>query len=113
MPYPSLPPLPRNIGDKRTITSIHGRPVRLKLLDEIRVRQSTNPRKAIYLQRLRFEKDDRIELRFAYYIIGVKGRTKGKWVWGQRETMMPAKDFQAIVKKAIRKRWIKPIAIDT
>lgn len=102
----SNPPLPLNIGEKRTIEDINGNEQRFTVLDEVTQVQSTYPDKVIYLQRIQFENDGHIELRLAYYIIGKKPKMAGKWVWGQFATMIPAKDFQSIISKAMEKGWI-------
>jgi len=102
----SHPPLPRNIGKRRTITDIDGNKQHFTVLDEITRVQSTYPDKVIYLQRLQWENDGRIELRLAYYIIGKKPKMEGRWVWGQFATMIPVEDFQAIIREATRKGWI-------
>ena len=78
-----LPALPDNIGKRRRVKDIIGEIRHFTILDEIKFFQSTNPFKAIYLQRFRFEEDGRIELRLGYYIIGKKPKMDGKWVWGQ------------------------------
>jgi hypothetical protein len=98
MPYP---PLPSNI---EKIGTINGKPS-FTVLDEVTQVQSSAPDKAIYLQQLQFE-DGHIELRLAYYIIGKKPKMAGKWAWGQFTTMIPTKDFQAIIRKASKKGWI-------
>ena len=102
----SNPHLPSNIGKKRTIKDINGTEQRFTVLDEVTQVQLTYPDKVIYLQRIQFENDGRIELRLAYYIIGKQSKMAGKWVWGQFATMMPAKDFQLIIHKAMKKGWI-------
>jgi hypothetical protein len=98
--------MPSGIGKKRTITDINGNKQHFVILDEVTQVQSTYPGKVIYLQRIQFESDGRIELRLAYYIIGKKPKMADKWVWGQYATMMPAKDFQTIVAQATKKGWI-------
>jgi len=35
-----------------------------------------------------------------------KGKTKGKWVFGQYATLIPSKDIRIIFRKAKRKGWI-------
>jgi len=102
----SNPPLPSNIGKKRTIKDINGNEQRFTVLDEVTQVQSTYPDKVIYLQRIQFENDGRIELRLAYYIIGKQSKMAGKWVWGQFATMMPAKDFHSIIHKVMKEGWI-------
>lgn len=101
-----FPPLRSNVGRKGSITDIEGRKQSFTVVDEVRRRQSTDPEKTICLQRLRFDRDGRTELRLCYYIIGKKPRMAGKWVFGQFATMMPAEDFQAIVSRAEEEDWI-------
>jgi hypothetical protein len=98
--------LPSNIGKRKTITDITGEKQYFTVLDEVTQVQSTAPDKVIYLQQLQFE-DRHIELRLAYYIIGKKPKMAGKWVWGQYATMIPVKDFQAIINKANEKGWFR------
>jgi hypothetical protein len=102
----NLPPLPNNIGKRRTITDIFGETRYFKILDEINLISSTYGEKAIYLQRIQFEEDDRIELRLGYYIIGKKPKMAGRWVWGQYATMMPRADFAEIIKQAHAQGWL-------
>ncbi len=103
---PQPPPLPIGKGKRRFLTDIDGRKQPFVILDEIRRIQSTDPNKAIYLQKVRFEGDGRIELRLAYYIIGKKPRMAGRWVFGQYATLMPIDDFRLIIQEAERRGWI-------
>jgi len=32
---------------------------------------------------------------------------KGKWVWGQFATLLPPKDFVAILRKAAKRGWFQ------
>ena len=101
-----LPPLPRCVGRKfGPHNDINGIPLSYVVEDEIVRIQSDYPEKAIYLQKLRFENEERTELRLAYYIIAKKPRMAGKWAWGQSATMMPIEDFRAIVREARKKGW--------
>lgn len=101
----TLPELPENIGDRSTIEDIGGNPVTYVVEDEIKIIQSTQPEKAIYLQKLRFEPDGRSELRLGYYMIGKKPSVAGRWVWGQFATMIPVEDFIKIYRLAEEKGW--------
>jgi hypothetical protein len=95
---------PDKIGNGGTLVS-PGKKVRhFKIIDEIRRQQHDCPSKVIYLQQVQF-KDERIEFRLCYYIIGKVGRTKGKWVFGQFATLVPAKDFQAIIDETKKRNW--------
>jgi hypothetical protein len=102
-----LPPLPRNIGRVRQWNTINGRPQVFTVLDEVLHSQSTNPSKVFCLQQLRREEDRRIEYRFGYYMIGVRPRMAGKWTWGQFAPMLPQADFQALVRAAQKKGWLR------
>jgi len=77
-----------------------------RVLDEIILIPPRNKNKAIYLQRLQFEDDNRIELRLCYYMIGQKGRGKGKWLFGQFATMITPEDLESILSSARKKGWI-------
>ena len=100
------PPLPNNIGKQRMLTDIDGKKQGFTVIDEIRRPQSDNDNNAIYLQRIQFQRDGSTELRLAYYMIGKKPRMLGKWAWGQYATILPMKDFQAIIREAEKKDWI-------
>ncbi len=80
--------------------------------DEIKLQQSTEGQfaklgqKLIYLQKIRYEDNNQTELRIGYYVMGRKGITKGKWVWGQFAPFIPAGDFKALVDEATKRGWI-------
>ena len=40
------------------------------------------------------------EYRIGYYIVGKIGRGQGRWMWGQFCPMIPAPDFDKLIKKA-------------
>jgi hypothetical protein len=100
-------PYPCNIGKKpRKWTAIDGQPVLVVIEDEIMMPQGKPPHtKLIYLQKLRFAVDDRIEYRFTYYMEGFKGRMRGKWVFGQYSLIIPAEDLAKLLKEARAKKW--------
>ena len=100
------PPLPDNIGKERFLHGIHGNLRPFKIVDEIKRLQYDNPEKAIYLQLLKFKDAQRTELRLGYYMKGKKPSVKGRWVWGQFATMIPARDFRDMIKEAQDKKWI-------
>jgi hypothetical protein len=101
-----LPPLPINIGKQRRVKDINGIVRQFKVLGEVSFLQSTYAKKAIYLQRIQFAEDGRIELRLGYYIIGKRPKVLGKWVWGQFATMLPPEDFCKVYELARQKGWI-------
>jgi hypothetical protein len=102
----SYPPAPSNVGERRVAKTPTGKPFYFVIKDEIHIRQSGKPDKLIYLQRLEFESDGRVELRLGYYVIGKKPAMRGRWVWGQYTTMIPADDFKHIIGRAERKGWL-------
>jgi hypothetical protein len=99
-----LPEFPSNIGKNIDFPNIHGETVYRKIEDEIKILQSTEQKKLIVLQKIRYEEDNHIEFRFGYYRIGVKGRTRGRWVWGQSALIIPKADLRSLLKKAKKRK---------
>jgi len=96
---------PDNKGKIRKLVSIDGNRSTFFVEDEIVRPQGPKPhRKLIYLQRLKHS-DRELEYRFAYYMRGVKGRTKDRWVFGQYALMIPAKDLSWLLNEARKKNW--------
>ncbi|MFZ0885001.1 MAG: hypothetical protein WAN14_16490 [Candidatus Acidiferrales bacterium] len=100
------PPAPSNIGNRRAAKTPSGKLFFYAIEDEIYIPQSGKPHKLIYLQRLVFETDGRVELRLGYYVIGKKPAMRGRWVWGQFATMIPLGDFRSVIHRAERKGWL-------
>ncbi|MGH7146796.1 MAG: hypothetical protein ACREI9_02535 [Nitrospiraceae bacterium] len=100
------PPLRRNVGKRRTIKNIKGKEINWVVKDEIARIQSTNPHKAIHLQKLHRDDKGITEFRFGYYIIGVQPGAKGRWVWGQYALLIPKRDLRALIKEARRRKWL-------
>ena len=101
------PPVPSNKGKRRSARRPEGGHFHFTVADEFHIRQSSLPSKLIYLQRLRFESDGRLELRLGYYMIGKKPAMRGRWVWGQFATILPVADFRKIINRARRKGWLR------
>ena len=103
-----MPPYPNNIGkEPRRWIGIDGHPVRAEIVDEVYVRQRALPnkyQKLIYLQKIQFD-GRRIEYRFTYYMEGSKGKTEGKWVFGQYSLVVPSGDLIRLLEKARLKGW--------
>lgn len=99
------PNLPSNIGDVSLIMDINGIKKTIKILDEIMIPASNLPEKALCFQKVMFVEDNKIELRLAYYMVGVRGKTKGRWVWGQYATFILVEDMKRIIEKATEKGW--------
>lgn len=104
MPYP---PFPCNAGRRCIARRPGGGHFYFTIVDEIHIAQSNLPTKRIYLQRIKFESDGRVEFRLGYYIIGKKPAMRGRWVWGQFATMIPVSDFLRITRMAKRKGWLQ------
>jgi hypothetical protein len=101
----AYPPPPKHVGDAIKTKHPDGTTRRHTIVGEIHIRQKGNKRKLIYLQKIRRE-DGVEELRLGYFIIGKKPAMRGRWVWGQYATFLPASDFRKIIKMAERKGWI-------
>lgn len=101
-----IPSFPDNKGKQTWWRDIHGNRRDVLIEDEVRHVPSNNSRKVICLQKVLFPKESRWELRLCYYMIGVKGRTKGKWVFGQYATLIPPEDFTILIEQAKIKGWI-------
>jgi len=101
------PLLPNNIGKTRRIKAIDGQIRHFRIEGEIIRKQSNSKRKIIVLQKMRFVEEDRIEFRFGYYMIGIKQRSRGKWVWGQFCLLIPRADLIALMQEAQRKKWFR------
>lgn len=99
------PSLPNNVGRITKWKNIRGEVRHFTIVDEIRRLQSDNANKLICLQKLWSRENRREEYRLGYYMIGVKPRMAGKWTWGQFATIIPARDFRAIVRTAERRGW--------
>ncbi len=99
----ATPPRPNNIGKRGSIIGINGDKRFFKIEDEIvrRERTSTgeNP-KLIYFQRLRFDGQRRRFYRFTYYMLGVKPRVRGRWVFGQYSLVIPTRQLRAFLDAA-------------
>jgi hypothetical protein len=99
------PPLPVNRGKVRRIDAIDGTVRHFRIEDEIIRRQGNSDRKIIVLQKMRLIEEGRIEYRFGYYMIGMKPRAKGRWVWGQFCLLIPERDLTALLAEAERRGW--------
>ena len=99
------PMIPNNIGKRRKIINIWGKTVWWLIEDEITRLQSTAKHKVICFQKIRHEKDNSIEFRFGYYMIGVKAGAKGRWVWGQYALLIPKGDLLTLLKEAKKRKW--------
>lgn len=100
----TYPERPSHIGKQGQAKDPDGTVFKYVIVDEVSIPQSDAPHKLIYLQKIEFE-DKRVELRLCYYIIGKLPKMKGRWVFGQFATFLPAKDFKVIVNKARKKGW--------
>ena len=105
----SLPTYPSTINSKGCSTDPDGTKHPFLILDEIIRPQTAKPDKLIYLQKVQFLLDGKIEYRLAYYIIGKKPKMLGKWVFGQYATFIKSEDFEFIIREAISKGWINSL----
>jgi hypothetical protein len=89
------------INEKGIITDIHGRRIKFEIERQVTLRQRDYPEKVFVLQELHFENGNR-QIRVGYYIIGKKGRARGRWVWGQFCPFFPKQDLNKLIQKAKR-----------
>ena len=97
------PPAPCNINKRRAFTAIDGSTVHCTVKDEIVIPHGGG--KLIYLQQFQFEKDQRIEYRFTYYMLGFKPSRRGRWVFGQYSLMLGARELAKLLKEARKRGW--------
>jgi hypothetical protein len=101
-----FPPWPRNIDKRRSHPDIHGRTRYMTVDDEIvRPQGGGGHGKLIYIQKVRFEEDQRIEYRFCCYMIGVKRGARGRWVFAQFAPLIPPEDLEWLLKEARARNW--------
>jgi len=105
---PSPPPRPRNIGKRRFFSGSGGTRRYFTVADEIVRAQHTvgeKSRKLIYFQKIVFENGRHVEYRFTYYMLGVKPKAKGRWVFGQYSLLLPAKHLRSLLVAARARGW--------
>ena len=98
------PPLPSHKGQQKRIKNIYGKDVSYTIKEGIIHKQSDNPEKAFYLQKLQWD-NGTTELRLCYYMIGQKPRMRGKWTYAQAAPMIPPKDLKKLIDKAKKQNF--------
>ena len=107
---PSLP-----VSRVNAVTSrkrIDGSPLIFKIIDQEVFIAPSNRLKAYLLQEIEMDDGDGTfrqthrEYRIAYYMVGHKGRARGRWAFGQYAPIMTADDLSAILEAMGRKGWI-------
>lgn len=91
------------INKKGRLTDINGKKRNFEIVKVVPLLQSeylSGVKGKLYvLEKLKFESGEEY-FRFGYYIVGNKGKTKDKWIWGQFCPIGPIKDFNKIIEKA-------------
>jgi hypothetical protein len=100
------PPPPLTVGKVVKTKHPDGKTKHHSISDQIHIYQADNKRKLIYLQKIKLQNGSE-QLRLGYYIIGKKRAMRGRWVWGQYATFLPAHDFKRIIRIAKNKGWLK------
>jgi hypothetical protein len=99
------PQLPDNIGKRgKCVMPPDGAELCYLITDEVRCFQDRTRSKVIVLPRIDFD-DGRVEVRLGYYIIGKKPKMRGRWVWGQYATILPAACLAEVFREAERRGW--------
>ena len=62
-------------------------------------------RKLVYLQKIRFKDDSRLEYRFTYYVIARKGKVSGQWVFGRNSLFVPPAQLSNLLGQAKAQGW--------
>jgi hypothetical protein len=101
----TYPQKPCNINKRRLIKTQKGEKRYFIVEDEIIKHQSNGRHKLIVFQKMFNETQKRHEFRFGYYMIAIKGKPKGRWVWGQYCLFIPKRDLLYIIKEAERRNW--------
>ena len=93
------------INKEGKLTDINGKKRKFKIGKYVTLPQSDYPKKIFILQEILFtgEWKGKKEIRIGYYIIGKKGKMKGKWTWGQFCPFFPKQDLEKIIEMAKRK----------
>jgi hypothetical protein len=82
---------------------------RFEIVKTVPIPQSKLPKwckgKVYVLQKLMLE-DEGEYFRIGYYIMGFKGKAKGKWVWGQYSPMGPIEDLKTLLETVKSERLI-------
>ena len=100
-----FPPWPNNKGKIKKINTIWGNVIHWEITDEILEICEGAPHKLLVFQKIKIIEQEKIEFRIGYYMIGVKKRTKGRWVWGQYCPMVPSSNLTSLIKKAKDRNW--------
>jgi hypothetical protein len=101
-----FPDRPNNINKKGLLRLPDRATEKYVIVDEICIPQTGLESKLIYLQKIPFD-GEKTEFRLCYYIIGKLPNMKGRWVFGQFATFLPAQDFKAITDEARKRGWIQ------
>ena len=83
-----------------------GKPIHRDKIRLVWLRQSDYPDKIMTIEEISGGTPEKRELRFGYYIIGKKGRKKGRWTWGQFALIAPKEpnhDIQNLIQLAREK----------
>jgi hypothetical protein len=97
----AIPPLPSKVGNIAEFKK-GDKAWKCKIIDEIVRVVSNDPNTTACLQKLQFESDGHIEVRFCYYYY----TDDGKWTFMRQAPYMPVQDFQAMIREAVKKGWI-------
>ena len=109
-------PLPR-IGKETRRKKIDGSPLVFVVKQQEVFHAPSNPLKAYLLQKLRMDdgtgyENGHDEFRIAYYMIGHKGRARGRWAFGQFAPIMTPEDLAEIIARMRALGWMQGTEAD-
>jgi hypothetical protein len=105
--------LPSTKGKKgRVRMPPDGQVITFVVEDEIQwMQRNSEGKKLLVFQKMKFDdRENHIELRFCYYVIGKKGGMKGKWVFGHFAPIAPIEDLHAIFLEAMNRGWFSTLS---
>lgn len=112
VPVDQIPPLPDARIKKETNTyAIDDTPLNFIVEDGFIHELPHNPIKAYCIQLLKIDdgnnyNNHHYEIRFAYYMVGHKGRRRGKWQFGQFAPMMLLDEYHKIHETIQNRGWM-------
>ena len=107
-----IPPLPdARIGEETNTYAIDDTPLNFVVEDGFILESSHNRIKAFCVQLLKIDDGDdyathHYELRISYYMVGHKGKRRGRWQFGQFAPMMLPEEYRQVHQAIQDRGWL-------